>query len=72
MSARLWALVGCVTEPVYRRTRWRWARRLDDAIYGRHLAALTPAARTPPEPRPRPDWTNERLLPEHMRRDGDA
>lgn len=40
MSARLWALVGCVTEPVYRRTRWGWARRLDDAVYGRHLAAV--------------------------------
>jgi len=39
VRADLWAIVGIATDTVYRIRRWRWACRLDDAIYGRHLAA---------------------------------
>ncbi len=35
-----WALIGCLTDPLWRRTRWRWALRLEDAVYARHLAAV--------------------------------
>ena len=39
IRADLWALAGIVTDPLWRRTRWGWARRLEDRVYGRHLAA---------------------------------
>ncbi|HQV45044.1 MAG TPA: hypothetical protein PL109_01355 [Nitrospira sp.] len=39
MTERLWALAGLVTEPLYRRTHWRWARALEDAVYRRHIEA---------------------------------
>ena len=39
IRADLWALAGMLTDPLWRRTRWGWARRLEDRVYGRHLAA---------------------------------
>lgn len=39
IRADLWALAGIVTDPLWRRTRWGWTCRLEDFVYGRHLAA---------------------------------
>ena len=61
VRADLWALIGCLTDPLWRRTRWRWALRLEDAVFTRHLAARITAVpvgrdgeavRTVPLPRP--------------------
>ena len=38
MTARLWALAGLAVWPLTR-TGWRWACRLEQAIYWRHRAA---------------------------------
>ncbi|HMM41926.1 MAG TPA: hypothetical protein PKA95_08500 [Thermomicrobiales bacterium] len=37
--AIVWALAGLALCELYRRTRWSWARRLEDAVYRRHQAA---------------------------------
>ena len=39
MTERLWALAGLVTEPLYRRTDWRWAGALEDGLYRRDSEA---------------------------------